>query len=115
MAIKIDAQKNAAATAYGTGATHGLLFTTAAPPTTGAATSEVAGGTYARKALTWSSPSAGVMTASATFDIPAGVTVRAVGVASASSGATVRDWVAVTEQAFATAGTYVVTLTYTQS
>lgn len=115
MAIKIDAQKNAAATAYGGGATHAMLFTTATPPTTGAATNEVAGGTYARKALTWSTSASGVITASATLDVPAGVTVRAVGVASSASGATVRDWVAVTEQAFATAGTYVVSLTYTQS
>lgn len=81
-----------------TGSSHMSLHT-AFPPTVNPG-NEVLGGSpaYARKAVTWTataaagaiSPSAGLP---ATFDIPAGTTVRAIGIVDAASGAaTVRAW-----------------------
>lgn len=119
MAIATLAQRNALATAYGAAAPNGALFT-ADPGTSGAATGEVTGGSpaYARKALNWGAASASVITSAATtFDIPAGTTVTFAGnTVSATAGtADVRDKVAVTSQAFASQGTYIVTATYTQT
>jgi len=55
-------------------------------------TTEVSGGSpaYARKLITWGSASGGVLATSAeiTFDVPAGTTVRAIGICSAVSGGT---------------------------
>lgn len=117
MAMQILAQRQALATKFGTDAPYGLLFT-AAPPTTGAATNEVTGGTYARKALSWGAPdSSAKITGTATFDVPAGVTVTHFGMcASATAGvADVKDFTAITSQTFSTAGTLQVTATFTQS
>lgn len=115
MAIATTAQKNNLATAYGAAATHAALFT-ADPGSTGTVVGEVTGGSpaYARKAITWGAPSGGVVTAQVTFDVPAGATVTHAGVCSASSGATLLDKAAVTSQAFATQGQYVLTLTFTE-
>lgn len=114
MAIQTTTQKNTLAAAYGTAAAYGALYTTAPGGTAG---TEVSGGSpaYARKALTWGAPSAGVVTASATFDVPAGTTVVGAGVHSAVTGGTYLDGVAVTSQAFASQGTYTVTFTMTES
>ena len=114
MAIATTAEKNSLATKYGADATHAALFT-ADPGTSGSVTGEVTGGTYARKAITWGAPSNGVITATVTFDVPAGTTVTFAGVCSASTGATLLDKAAVTSQNFATAGTYQLTLTFTQT
>lgn len=118
MAIRNLTQRNALATAYGTNAPYGALFT-ADPGTADAATNEVTGGSpaYARKSISWGAASASAVTGTATFDVPAGVTVNYVGVANTNvaAAATVRDSAAVTAQAFATQGTYQVTFTYTQS
>ena len=118
MAIAILAQRNALATAYGTAAPNGALFT-ADPGTSGSATGEVTGGSpaYARKSMGWGAASNSAITGTATFDVPSGTTVTFFGVtASATAGtADVRDKVAVTSQAFASQGTYQVTATYTQS
>lgn len=63
-------------------------------PGNGAA--EVTGGSpaYARKSITWSAASAGSkdISASVTFDIPAGTTVRAVQLWDASTAGTSRAW-----------------------
>lgn len=116
MAIATTAEKNSLATKYGTDATFAALFT-ADPGTTGTVTGEVTGGApaYARKAISWGAPSAGVITATVTFDVPASTTVTFAGVCSASTGATLLDRVSVTSQTFAAQGTYQLTLTFTES
>lgn len=118
MAIAILAQRNAMATAYGTAAPYGDLFT-ADPGTTGTVTGEVTGGSpaYARKSMAWGAAAASAITGTATFDVPSGTTVTYFGVTVSSTLATadLRDRVAVTSQAFASQGTYQVTATYTQS
>lgn len=114
MAIQTTAQKNTLASAYGTAATFAALYTTAPGATAG---TEVTGGTpaYARKAITWSAPSNGVITASVTFDVPAGTTVVGAGLHTALTAGTYLDGGTVTSQTFATQGTYVLTLTETVS
>lgn len=116
MAIATTAEKNSLATKYGTDTTFAAIFT-ADPGTSGTVTGEVTGGSpaYARKAISWGAAAGGVVTATVTFDVPASTTVTFAGVCSASTGATLLDKVAVTSQAFATQGTYVLTLTYTQT
>jgi len=102
-AVLPDATKNAllnsaAAGGLVTSGSH-LSLHTAFPPTVNPG-NEVTGGSpaYARKAATWTanaatgiiSPTTGIP---ATFDIPAGTTVRAVGVLTSASGAgTVLAW-----------------------
>lgn len=116
MAIATGTMKENLAVAYGNNATH-ISLHTADPGTTGA--SEVTGGSpaYARKAATWGAGTAGdgVVTVTVTFDVPGGVTVTHVGVWNALTAGTFLDKAAVTSQAFASQGTYQVTLTYTQS
>lgn len=113
MAIQTTAEKNALATKYGTDAAYGALFTTAPGSSAG---TEVTGGSpaYARKALTWGAASGGVITASATFDVPA-CTVVGTGVYSAATGGTYLDGNTVTSVTFSTQDTVTVTFTYTQS
>ncbi len=114
MAIQTTTQKNNLATAYGTNATYAALYTTTPSSTAG---TEVSGGSpaYARKAITWGSASGGVITATVTFDVPSGTTVVGAGVHTAITAGTYLDGGSVTSQAFATQGTYALTLTYTQS
>lgn len=114
MAIQTTAMKNLVATAYGTNAAYGACYTTTPGSSAG---TEPSGGSpaYARVALTWGSPTAGVITATATFNIPAGTTIVGTGVHTALTAGTYLDGDTVTSQAFATQGTYVVTFTYTQS
>jgi hypothetical protein len=105
------------------GATFAALFT-ADPGTTGTATGEVTATgapAYARKPFTagaaWSAASNGVVTASVTFDVPAGTTVTFVAVCSSvtQGAATVLDRIAITSQPFGTQGTLTVNFTFTQS
>ncbi|MFC0623229.1 hypothetical protein [Kribbella deserti] len=115
MTIQTATMKNALATAYGTTATHVALYTTVPGGSQG---TEVTGGSpaYARKAISWGAPSNGVITGVVVFDVPAGTTVAGAGVHSASSGAgNYLDGAAVTSQAFATQGTYTLTVTSTIS
>jgi len=114
MAIQTATQKNTLATAYGTAAAYGALYTTAPGASAG---TEPSGGApaYARKALTWGAPANGVVTATATFDIPTGTTIVGSGVHTAATGGTYLDGGTVTSQAFASQGTYTATFTYTQS
>lgn len=112
MAIQTTEMKNRLATAYGTNATHAALTTTVPGASAG---TEVTGGTYARKPISWSAAANGVITGTVTFDVPAGVTVRGAQVMTALTAGTYLDGGAVTDQVFATAGTYTLTLTYTQS
>lgn len=114
MPIQTATQKNNLATAYGTNATHAALYTTAPGATAG---TEPTGGSpaYARKPITWGAASAGAITATVTFDVPAGTTIVGAGVHTALTVGTYLDGGSVTSQAFASQGTYTLTLTYTQS
>jgi hypothetical protein len=116
MAIQTAQQReNTALTGYAAAATHGALYTTAPGSSAG---TEVTGGSpaYARKPLSWTGGTVdGTITATATFDVPAGTTVVGAGVHTALTGGTYLDGVTVTSQAFASQGTYAVTFTYTQS
>jgi hypothetical protein len=92
-------------------ATHASLHT-ADPGTTGA--SEVAGGSYARVAITWAAASGGskALTGTAVFQVPAATTVTHAGTWSASSAGTFRGGAALdSSQAYSTAGQLTVTLT----
>jgi hypothetical protein len=112
--IQTATQKNNLATAYGNAATHAALYTTVPGASAG---TEVTGGSpaYARKAITWGAPSNGVITGTVTFDVPSGTTVAGAGVHTALTAGTYLDGAAVTSQAFASQGTYALTLTYTQT
>lgn len=114
MAIQTTTEKNSLATKYGTDAAYGALYTTAPGASAG---TEPSGGSpaYARKALSWSSASGGVVTASATFDVPTSTTIVGVGLHTAVTAGTYLDGATVTSQAFSSQGTYTVTFTYTQS
>lgn len=114
MAIKTVAQRNSLAAKYAADVTHAALFTSD-PGGTGSVAGEVVGGTYARQPISWSAPSNGVITASVTFDVPAGVTITHGGGCSAATGATLRDVDDLdAPQQFNTAGQYTLALSYTQ-
>jgi hypothetical protein len=114
MAIETTTLKNTLAQAYGTAAAFGALYSTVPSGTPG---TELSGGSpaYARKPLTWSTAASGEVTATATFDVPAGATVAGAGVHSALTGGTYLDGGAVTTQAYSSQGQYVMTFTYQQS
>ena len=114
MAIKTSSMRNSLASEYATLALFGAVYTSAPGSTAGA---EVSGGSpaYARKGLVWSSPTDGVITATAEFDIPENTTVMGVGVHSEVTGGEYLDGNTVVSQNFATQGTLTVTFTYTQS
>jgi hypothetical protein len=115
MAIQTAQGRENLAIAYGTNAPYAALYTTVPGATAG---TEVTGGTpaYARKALTWAAGTPdGVVTATAVFDVPAGVTIAGAGVHTALTGGSYVDGGSITSQAFATQGTYTLTLTFTQS
>lgn len=112
MTIATTTEKNALAVEYGLDCTHAALFTTA--PSGVNPGTEVTGGTYARVALSWGAPSGGKIIATASFNVPAGVTVAGVGLYNALTGGTYLDGATVTSQAFATATTYVITIDFTQ-
>lgn len=111
--VQTTIEKNALATKYGQDAAYGALFTSAPGATAGA---EVTGGApaYARKPLVWSAPSNGVITATATFDVPACV-VKGTGVYTALTAGTYLDGNTVADVTFGTQDTTTVTFTYTQT
>lgn len=115
MTIQTSTQKNTLASAYGTAAAWAAAYTTAPG---GSAGTEPSGGSpaYARKAVTWGSPTAGVISATAIpFDIPSGSTIVGMGFHTAVTAGTYLDGAAVTSQAFASQGVYSITPTYTQT
>jgi len=113
MAIQTAQGKENLAVAYGNAATYAALYTTVPGASAG---TEVTGGSYARQALTWAPGGVdGVVTASATFSVPAGTTVAGAGVHTAVTAGTYLDGAAVTSQSFGSAGTYTLNLTFTQS
>jgi len=114
MAVQTASMKNSLATAYKNAATYAALYTTVPGASAG---TEVTGGApaYARKALTWGTPANGVVTASATFDVPAGVTLAGAGIHDAATAGNYLDGGSVTSQAFSTQGTYTLALTFTET
>lgn len=88
-----DTARNTAVAAVGTSATH-ISLHTGNPSTTGA--NEVTGGTppYGRKAITWTSPAAGVIdnNAALDFDVPAGATVTFWGMWTAVTAGVFLGW-----------------------
>lgn len=115
MAIQTATMKNTLSDAYKGAATYAALYTTAPSATQG---TEPSGGSpaYARKSLTWGSSSNGVVSATAvTFDVPSGATIVGAGVHTAITAGTYLDGASVTSQAFASQGTYQLTITYTQT
>jgi hypothetical protein len=114
MAIQTTTEKNSLANKYAADATHGAVYTTTPGSSAG---TEPSGGSpaYARKALSWSSASSGVVSATATFDIPSGATIVGIGLHTALTAGTYLDGATITSQAFASQGTLTVTFTYTQS
>src|SRR5688572_19927675 len=77
-------------------------------------TTEPSGGSpaYARQPLTFAAAADGEKALAATlptFDIPAGFTVKSVGLWTAESGGTLLGYFDVTDEAFAGQGTYTVT------
>lgn len=111
MAIATTTEKNNLATKYGTDAAFATLFSTA--PSGATPGTEVPGIT--RQALAWGAASNGVITATATFSVGSGATVAGAGVYTALSGGTYLDGGTLSSQTFGSAGTYTLTLTYTQS
>lgn len=97
--------KNIALDAIGSACTHMALYSDVA------GTVEITGGSYTRQAIAWSSAAAGskAITGTETFNIPAGATVRAIGVVTASTGGVQHAVDDVTAETFASAGTYTVT------
>jgi hypothetical protein len=124
MAIRNAAERKSLANKYAADNPFGTLFS-ADPGTAGNATNELSGSggspVFARKALSWSAPvTTGVtevITATATFDIQAGVAVAYAGVAASGTLATndIKDSVAAVYNSQPTQGTATVTFTYTQS
>ena len=114
MAIQTSTQKNTLASSYIGAALYAAVYTTAPG---GSAGTEPSGGSpaYARKLISWGSPTAGVVSGTCTFDIPTGTSLVGAGVHTAVTAGTYLDGVAVTSQAFASQGTYALTLTFTES
>ena len=111
MAIDTTTEKNNLCTRYGTDTAYASLHT-GDPGTTG--TGEISGGSpaYARKAVTWSAPSNGQITASVTFDVASGVTVAGVGLWTAATGGSYLDGTTITSQTLGAQGTVQVSLTF---
>lgn len=71
---------------------------------------EIFGGSYARKSVTWGTPSGGSMSANnIVFDIPSGATVGKVKFYSASSGGTLYAEYNATDETYGGQGTYTIT------
>ena len=96
--------KNVALDAIGVAAGYMAMYSDVA------ATTEITGGIYARKAITWSPASNGSKAISNTpvFDIPAGSTVRAMGVCSALTAGTLYSYDDITPETYGGDGTYIV-------
>ena len=106
--------RNTLYAAYAAAATFADLYSSTGASAAGTA---ITGGApaYASKGLTWGGGTNGAGSTSATiFDVPSGATVAGFGVKTGVAGAYL-DGGALTSQAFASQGTYTLTLTYTQT
>lgn len=106
MPLATATAKNTLANAYANAAKFAALYSTVpgATPGTEVATSRIP--------LTWSNAVSGTVTATATFNVDAGATIRGAGVHTADTAGYLDGWT-VAEQAFASAGKYTLSLTYT--
>lgn len=114
MAIGPVYTRNQLATEYGQRATHGTVYTTA--PTSSAPGTEPTGGTpaFARKPLTWSAPTDGVITASAVFDIPEDTIIVGTGLHDALTAGNYIDGQVESSVTFDVQDTVTVNFSYTQ-
>ena len=114
MAIASSYGKTSLAAKYAAEALYGAVYTSAPGASAG---TEPSGGSpaYARKALTWTAGAAGVITASAVFDVPAGTTILGTGTHTAVTGGSYVDGKSETSVNFPTQDTVTVNFTYTQS
>lgn len=114
MAIQTNTMKNTLSDAYKAAALYGAVYTTAPGASQG---TEPSGGSpaYARKLISWGASAAGVVTGTATFDIPTGTTIVGIGVHTAVTAGTYLDGVAVTSQGFSSQGLYQATFTFTET
>jgi len=98
-----------------TGTQYGFAAAYTGDPGTTGASNEVAGGTYARKAITWAAASGATPSVKAlngtlpVFDIPAGTTVAFIGIWTLITGGTYGGCFDVVDEVFAGAGTYTLT------
>lgn len=119
MAIDVLSTRNSLVDAFTALCSHGALFSTA-PNGTGTAGTELptTGGSpvYARKPITWPGAAASTSTGSTlTFDVQSGTTVAGAGYYSALTAGTYRAGTSLTNQTFASQGTYQVVPSYTQA
>lgn len=115
MTINVPATANLVADYFGTLGTWVSLHT-ASPSTTGA--NEVTGGSpaYARKQTTWGAATGGLITGTeVTFDVPPGTTVTHVGIFTAVTSGTFRDWADSSDVTFTPQGQVKVTPKYQQT
>ena len=111
MAIQTAAMRNALVDAYKGQATYAALYSTAPGASAG---TELTGGSYARKAVSWGATTNSASTATAiVFDVPSGATVAGFGFHTAVTAGTYLDGGSLTSQSFASAGTYTLTPTVT--
>lgn len=113
MAIRTLQARQAEAAAYAAQALYAFMCQ-GDPGTGSTVANEAAGGSpaYARKALTWSAPDINAqVTATVTFDVPAGTYTYA-GVATTASGATQFDSGAIASVTYASQAQHTLTLTF---
>ena len=113
--INTTAMKNVLATQYGTTAAYIALYSTVPGASAG---TELTGGSpaYARIASAWGAAANGVISSGPhVFNVASGSTVAGCGFHSASTGGTYYDGVSLPSQAFASQGTYSLTVSYTQT
>jgi hypothetical protein len=117
MPIATVDQRENVARAYGVSATHAALYTSAPSGSTpGTEVTTTGSPAYARKLITWANGGVdGSITATVTFDVPTGTTVRGAGVHTALTGGTYLDGGTVPDQPYTSQGTYTLTLTHTQT
>lgn len=112
MAINGVNGRNGAATGYKNVCAYATLTQTAATLNTPG--TEITGIT--RLAANWGTPAASAVTASpAAFSVASGKTVAGVDFYDLASAGTWQDGTSVTSQAFSSAGTYTVTVTFTET
>lgn len=114
MAILAGSLKETLAASYAGAAVKAALYT--ADPGTSATTSKVTGAGYADQTIVWAAGTAGdgIYTGTATFTVPASVSVAYGGLLD-SAGTTLLDKVAVVYNSQPSSGSLTVTFTYTQS
>lgn len=112
----IAVEKTSLAAKFATDAPYIAAFS-ADPGTTGAATNELTGGTYARVAASWVAGAAGVQTATCNLNVPAGSALTHIAACASGTAGTadLKDRVAVTWTTNGTAAIAQVTATFTQT